>query len=125
MKGKVVKIEKGTNVYLPLYQFQRDSEYFPDPDSFIPERFDDEHGGVKAYREKGVFLTFGDGPRICLGLKFATVQSKAAIVEIVKNFKIMVNEKTEKETVIDPNEFMNVKRGGIWLDFVPLKIFDL
>lgn len=118
-------IEKGMNVYIPLYQLQRDSEYYSKPNEFIPERFDPVHGGVKAFKDKGVFLTFGDGPRICLGMKFATMQSKAAIVEIIKNFKISVNSKTEKVLVLDPNEFMNVKKGGLWLDFKPIKMFQL
>lgn len=104
---------------------QRDAEYYPNPLEFIPERFDEEHGGVKAYRDKGVFLTFGDGPRFCLGMKFALMQSKAAIVEVVKNFKLSVNEKTEKTLVNDPNEFMNFKIGGLWLDFKPVKMFSL
>lgn len=121
MKGKSVVIEKGMNVFIPLYQFQRDAEYYPMPLEFKPERFDAEHGGVKAFKDKGVFLTFGDGPRVCLGMKFATMQSKVAIIEVIKNFKISVNDKTEKKLVNDPAEFMNVKRGGLWLDFAPIK----
>lgn len=125
LKGKNVTIEKGTNVYLPLYQLQHDAEYFPKPDEFKPERFDPEHGGVKAFRDKGVFLTFGDGPRACMGMKFAVMQSKAAVAEIIKNFKITINEKTEPGFVIDPTEFMYIKKGGIWIDFKPVKTFQL
>lgn len=118
-------IEKDLNIYIPLYQIQRDPEYYPMPLEFIPERFDSANGGIKAFKDRGVFLTFGDGPRFCLGMKFATMQSKAAIVEIIKNFIISVNDKTEKDLVIDPNEFMNIKRGGLWLDFKPVKVFKL
>jgi cytochrome P450 family 28 len=125
IKGKNITIEKGTNVYLPLHQFQHDPEYYPRPKEFIPERFDPEHGGVKAFKDRGVFLTFGDGPRFCLGMKFAMMQSKAAVLEVIKNFKISVNPKTESELVIDPNEFMNVKKGGLWLNFKPVKMFKI
>ncbi|CRK97114.1 CLUMA_CG010454, isoform A [Clunio marinus] len=123
MKGINVNIEKGVNVYLPLYQIQRDAEYYPKPEEFIPERFDPEIGGVKKFKEQGIFLTFGDGPRICLGMKFAVMQTKAAIVEIIKNFKITVNEKTPKKLKIDPEESLNIKKGGLWLNFKPAKIF--
>lgn len=68
-KGQSILIEKGMNVYLPVYQLQRDAEYYPKPNLFIPERFGEEHGGVKAFKDKGVLLTFGDGPRACLGMK--------------------------------------------------------
>lgn len=111
------------NISIPLYQIQRDAEYYPKPEDFNPERFDPVNGGVKAFKDKGVFLTFGDGPRICLGMKFATMQAKAVIVEIVKNFRITVNDKTEHPLVIDPKEFLNVKKGGLWVDFKPVKMF--
>lgn len=45
------------------------------------------------------------------------MQSKAAIVEIVRNFKLTVNDKTQRPLVIDEKEFINVKKGGLWLDF--------
>lgn len=113
------------NVYIPLYQLQRDAEYYPQPNEFKPDRFGPEHGGIKAYKDKGVFLTFGDGPRICIGSKFAMMQSKAAIVEVIKNFKLSVSEKTKKVLILDPNEFLNIKKGGLWLDFKPVKMFKL
>lgn len=125
LKGKNVIIEKGINVYLPLYQLQRDAEYYPKPNEFIPERFDPEHGGVKAFKDKGVFLTFGDGPRACIGIKFAVMQSKAAIVEIVKNFKITINERTEPGLLADADKYMYIKKGGIWIDLKPVKTFQL
>lgn len=94
-------------------------EYYPEPEKFKPERFDPEHGGLKAFKDKGVFLPFGDGPRICLGMRFALMQSKAAIADIVRNFEIKVNNKTQRPLIIDPKEFINVKTGGVWLDFKP------
>jgi cytochrome P450 len=75
---------------------------------------------VKAFKDKGVLLPFGDGPRICLGQRFALMQSKAAIAQIVRNFEISVNEKTQNPLVLDPKEFINVKIGKIWLDFKAL-----
>jgi hypothetical protein len=39
-------------------------EYYPHPDSFEPERFDTEHGGVKEFKDKFVLLPFGLGPRV-------------------------------------------------------------
>ena len=136
VKGKKYLMEKDSTVIIPIYSIHHDSgkmlcksilssdiisifipEHYPDPDAFHPERFDPENGGLKSYKDKGVYLPFGDGPRICLGMRFALLQSKAAIVEIVKNFEISVNNKTAKDLVIDPQEYMNIKTGGLWLDF--------
>ncbi|CAD7092568.1 unnamed protein product [Hermetia illucens] len=66
-KEKPIKIEKGTTVVLPYYALHHDPEYYPNPEAFIPERFSPENGGIKKYKEMGVFFPFGDGPRICLG----------------------------------------------------------
>lgn len=118
--GQIAPIEAGINVYIPIHQLHYDPEYYPDPEEFKPERFDPENGGIKAFRDKGVFLPFGDGPRMCLGIRFAQMQSKAAVAAIVKNFKITVNPKTAKKLIIDPKEFINIKKGGLWLDLSPI-----
>ncbi|CAO1409887.1 unnamed protein product [Diamesa tonsa] len=119
--GQKVLIEKGINVYIPIDQFHYDPEYYTDPHSFCPERFDAENGGLKAFKDRGVFLAFGDGPRVCLGMKFALLQSKAAIAEIINNFEISVNKKTPNQLIVDPKEFLNISLGGLWLDFKPIK----
>jgi cytochrome P450 len=85
VKGHKVSIEKGTRIFIPMLSFHHDpgesneaseaainqsdyfEEYFHDPEDFIPERFNPEHGGVKAFKDRGVLIPFGDGPRICLG----------------------------------------------------------
>lgn len=101
-------------IIIPIYQYQNDPEYYPKPREFNPDRFLD---GSKKFIENGTFLTFGDGPRICLGMRLALMQTKITIYEIIKNFKLSVNSKTDKNLVIDPNELLNVKSGGIWLNF--------
>lgn len=66
-KDKPIKIEKDFVAIIPIWSIQRDLEYYPDPLKLYPERFNPEDGGIKKYRDMGVFLPFGDGPRICLG----------------------------------------------------------
>ncbi|KAL7036962.1 hypothetical protein ACKWTF_009015 [Chironomus riparius] len=118
-KGRTVLIEKGTNVYIPLYQIQNDPEYFPKPKEFIPERCSHH------YSYDGLYLPFGNGTRQCLGMKFASMACKAAVVQLVKNFKITVNSRTSEELRIDPNEFLNIKKGGLWLNFKPVHMFQI
>lgn len=68
--GHKIKIEKGETVNLPMYSLQRDVEYYTQPNEFVPERFDEINGGIKAYKDRGVFYPFGDGPRVCIGKSF-------------------------------------------------------
>lgn len=63
--GKRFVIEKGTSVWLPIYPIHRDSNYYPNPDKFDPERFNDENkGSIKP----GTYIPFGIGPRNCIGI---------------------------------------------------------
>lgn len=63
--GQSVQIEKGTCIQLPLYAVHHDPDHYPEPDTFKPERFDAK--SLQELRERGLFLPFGKGPRICLG----------------------------------------------------------
>lgn len=57
-------IEKGLTVRIPVASFHYDPAYFPDPESFIPERFSDENKhNIKPY----TYMPFGEGPRACIG----------------------------------------------------------
>lgn len=74
--------------------------------------------GKKIYKFKtmSVIVYF----RVCLGKKFALMQSKSAIIEIVSKFEISVNDKTQRPLILDPKQVMNYKIGGLWLNFHPL-----
>ncbi|KAH8415075.1 hypothetical protein KR215_002227 [Drosophila sulfurigaster] len=71
---------------------------------------------AKMYRERGVFMAFGDGPRICIGMRFAMAQIKAALVEVLTNFDVCVNPKTRKDNLLDQANLITSLKGGIWLD---------
>lgn len=53
-------------------------------------------------------------------MRFATVQSKAAVAEIVMNFEIDLNPKTNRKYVLDPTSFIVKPLGGIWLNLKKL-----
>lgn len=137
-EGKRVSVEKNLNIYIPILQVHYDPEYYVEPTKFHPERFDD--GAVKEYFDRCVFMPFGGGPRqgaclsfelhmipnlcpfrICLGMRFALMQSKACIAEIIRDFEVTVNRKTPDPLVLNPQEFLNIKTGKLWLDFKPIQ----
>ncbi|KAH8401603.1 hypothetical protein KR009_006773 [Drosophila setifemur] len=116
--GPNITVEKGTTVVVPHYCFMADEDFFPDPQAFQPERFM-EPDAAKKYRERGVFMGFGDGPRVCIGMRFATAQIKAAVVELISKFNVRVNPKTRKDNDFDPATIVTGLRGDIWLNFEP------
>lgn len=121
-KDHKVKIDKGTVMLLPVYSIHRNPENYQEPDKFMPERFDPDNGGVsvKTCEDQGIYLPFGNGPRKCLGQRFARTQSKACIIEIIKNFQLSINKKTQEPLVLDPKEFLCYPKGGLWVDFKKL-----
>lgn len=67
---KPFEVPLGMTVIIPMYALHTDPKYFPEPEKFDPERFTDEN---KAKIIKGSYLAFGDGPRICLGIKINNI----------------------------------------------------
>ncbi|XP_025104510.1 cytochrome P450 3A6-like [Pomacea canaliculata] len=63
---KGLTIEAGSTVGVASAAFMQDEEIFPEPDKFIPERFDDDNIPT-IVRE----LAFGMGPRQCIGMRLA------------------------------------------------------
>lgn len=57
-------LEKGTPIYISVTGMHYDPQYYPDPDKYDPERFNEEN---KRNRPSCVFLPFGDGPHACIG----------------------------------------------------------
>ncbi|XP_068151690.1 probable cytochrome P450 28d1 [Drosophila tropicalis] len=112
--GVRVSVKPGDVVIVPVRSFHLDPQYYDEPEEFLPERFLEINGGVRKYRDQGVFC---DGPRICPGMRFALTQMKAALVEILQNFNIKINPKTRKDNVLDDTYFMASLKNGIWLNF--------
>ncbi|EAT41342.1 AAEL006989-PA [Aedes aegypti] len=118
--NRSVTIGKEVCAIINIWSLHRDPEYFDDPLTFNPDRFSPETGGTSPYREKGCFVPFGEGPRQCLGMRFARMQVKRCLYEAVTNFAITVNPKTMEPMRLDPKQVLTMPLGGIWLNFEPI-----
>lgn len=116
--GRSLLVEKGTVIILPVHALMNDENYYVNADAFEPERFLPENGGLKKYKENGLYYGFGEGPRICLGMRFALTQLKCALAMTISEFEVQVNEKTRQDNKFDPGYFLSRLDGGIWLHFV-------
>lgn len=111
-KGTKISIEKGTKVWVPTYGIQRDADVYPEPEKFDPERFNDD---AVAARHPMAYLPFGDGPRNCIGSRFAQYQSRVGIIAVIRNHKVDVCEKTTIPYESEPLSFMLTLKGGVHL----------
>ncbi|KAF2904071.1 hypothetical protein ILUMI_02105 [Ignelater luminosus] len=108
-----VVIDKGVQVYIPILGIQCDPDYYPDPEKFDPERFSPEN---KSKRHPYAWLPFGEGPRSCIGMRFGLMQTKVALVILIKNYKFSLNSKTRHPLKLDPQAVVTSPLGGVWLN---------
>ncbi|XP_034194594.2 cytochrome P450 6A1-like isoform X1 [Osmia lignaria lignaria] len=107
-----ITIPKGTKMWIPVYGIQRNPNVFSDPEKFDPERFSEK---AVAARHSMSYLPFGDGPRNCIGARFAYFQSKVGIITVLRNYKVDVCEKTIIPYKPDPRSFLLSLKGGVYL----------
>lgn len=79
----------------------------------MPERFISEE---QCNRHKGMFLGFGEGPRACLGMRFAIAQLKVSLVYIVRSFYIKISP-NQKPMALDSQTFLSYPKNGIRIQF--------
>ncbi|XP_008933839.1 PREDICTED: cytochrome P450 3A9-like [Merops nubicus] len=102
-----VTIPKGTVVVIPAYVLHRDPGYWPEPEEFRPERFSKEN---KEAIDPYTFLPFGAGPRNCIGMRFALLIVKVAVVVLLQNFSFRTCRDTPIPLVLDTKGFMQPKK---------------
>lgn len=81
------EIPKGTNIEIWPWLLHRNEEYWDDPLSFQPERFESK------LKETFAYLPFGAGSRDCIGRKLALSEAKIVIAMILQKFILEFNEK--------------------------------
>ncbi|GFY30160.1 thromboxane-A synthase [Trichonephila clavipes] len=87
-----ITVEKGMRINIPVYAMHYDPDFFQDPETFNPERFMD---GYEPKHPQYAYLPFGAGPRNCLGMRFALLEIKMCITNILHHFRIKPLPTTE------------------------------
>lgn len=75
------RIRKGDTVILPVYALHRHRMWWDRPDLFDPGNFDPDK--VKA-RDRYLYLPFGGGPRICVGMAFAVTEAVLILATLMR-----------------------------------------
>ena len=83
-----ILFKKGTFINIPIFAGHYLEEHFEDPEIFKPERFfDTDMSGISD--PNLVFRTFGGGPRMCIGQRFALAEIKLAAVLFLHKMKFV------------------------------------
>ena len=79
------KVPRGSEVMVWVYLTHHDGRFFPEPESFRPERFERERA---AAIPKFAYLPFGAGPRACIGKTFALVEARLLLATLASRFRL-------------------------------------
>lgn len=112
-----VQMKKGDPIWIPIFGLHHDPKYYPEPEKFDPERFNDENKhNINPY----TYLPFGVGPRNCIGSRFALMECKTLFYYLILNFELVPVKKTNIPLKI-VKSFMLEAEGGNWLGIKPYK----
>ncbi|MEJ2008663.1 MAG: cytochrome P450 [Acidobacteriota bacterium] len=81
------RLPAGTTVFLMQWIVHRDARFFPEPERFRPERWEDEsmqNGNLPRF----AYFPFGGGPRKCIGASFATMEAVLLLATIARRFRL-------------------------------------
>lgn len=97
--GKL-KIPAGTAVMAAIEYIHRDPENWKDPHTFDPDRFLPENKQFDPL----AWQPFGAGPRNCIGMRFAHMELRLTLANILRRYRL---EATENSDVDPPQIDMN------------------
>lgn len=110
--GTDIVIERGTWIKVPVYAIHRDAKYYPEPETFDPERFSTDE---VLKRHSMTWLPFGDGPRGCIAIRFAMLEMQIALVILLSSFEFLACSRTVESIRIHPKRAAMTPNDGIYL----------
>ena len=110
-------IPKGAVVQAPVWQIHRDPNIYPNPWKFDPERFSPE---AKKDLHAMSFLSFGAGPRICLGSAFATYEARIIVKSILTRYSLSAEGKPDEDIEMIAHNTLINPAGSVPIKFTLL-----
>ena len=112
-KHEGIRIPKGTQIIFPMTAIHHNPEFYSNPEIFDPTRF---MPGNKEGRDPYTYFAFGQGPRSCIGQRFAIEMLKVLIVSFLLRFKMQKRADTICEARPGGTFFLTFK--PIYLDVI-------
>ena len=90
------RVKRGYTVLMSQWVNHRDTEYFPEPEEFRPERWEN---GLAKRIPKFAYYPFGGGQRMCVGSTFASIEAPIVLATVGQRYRFTV----------DPEAAINIK----------------
>uniref|UniRef100_A0A0A9XKJ1 Putative cytochrome P450 6a19 n=1 Tax=Lygus hesperus TaxID=30085 RepID=A0A0A9XKJ1_LYGHE len=109
--GTRLVIEPDTIVAIPSLGVHKNPDIYSRPEEFLPRRWEESHPSCS-------FLPFGDGPRVCIGMRFATMEIKCCLAKILQNYRFYLHPTVELPIKINPYSFFGGPTKPIMFNIV-------
>ena len=103
-------IPKDTTILMSIYELHRSADFWIDPNTFNPDRFDASK--KKEYQE--YYYPFGAGPRMCVGNNFAMYEMMLTVAVVLSKYKI-----STEMLQVTINPLISLKPAEVKLKFSP------
>uniref|UniRef100_A0A182S591 Uncharacterized protein n=1 Tax=Anopheles funestus TaxID=62324 RepID=A0A182S591_ANOFN len=107
-----IVLHRGMKIMIPAYAIHHDPDIYPNPATYDPERFTPER---MARRDPCAYLPFGEGPRICIGLRFGMMQARIGLALLLKHFQVLPCKETDVPLTYSPQAFVLTPVNGVRL----------
>ncbi|XP_063233543.1 cytochrome P450 4C1-like [Bacillus rossius redtenbacheri] len=98
----------GTIFVFPIYLVHRESDYFPNPDAFDPDRFSSENS---ASRPASSFIPFTYGRKTCIGKRYAYIAMKTMLSVLLRRYEVLECGSREYMECFGYNFFLKFQTG--------------
>ncbi len=100
--GGNILVPKGAKVLINVADIHMSSDLWgPEPiDELVPERFLSER---KALRHPMAYLPFGAGPKNCIGMRFAIMETKMTLISVLQRYTVVKCNKTKVPIKCNPD----------------------
>jgi cytochrome P450 len=82
------RVKRGYTVLMSQWVSHRDPKYFPSPEEFRPERWED---GLARRIPKYAYYPFGGGQRICVGADFALMETAIILAAVGQRYRFTLD----------------------------------
>ncbi len=83
----IIDGEKIQAIIIPIWLLNRNPLFWENPNEFRPERWIlTSPEGKTRLKNVDQYIPFGDGQRICIGMRFSMIESRVILIEILRRF---------------------------------------